>query len=402
MAQRETAWCLGAAELGRRPLDEEQRRVLGARLAQARRALKLWRTGWLTFWSAAVLLYPFCHEALAAGSAKPGAVPFLYFLFCSGPAAVLMAATELITGWSRLLRWIFVALGLGVLTLALESTFVGFASILAIYLGGTFAWAARWQIFRRLRTLLPELEADLREGVVAVFEVNRPEGEKPPATLSRAKVRFDGTPVRFAVLPRTGVLVDVAGRFVDTFLSFDRSWDPLDVTVTAQGTGYRAPIDGAPAELHDKIGQRHATPRHARRARGDRHPLQALAPARRRRVLRGDLLLRVRRALRGDVHRGPHEHRREPGRLDDRGSDRHLRRVAFARSAFRAPTGCGKCSTGRDAQRRCQAWRAHRRGAPHGHRHALDHRREASAVAHSEMVGGRASTGRHRHHRIAQ
>jgi hypothetical protein len=43
---------------------------------------------------------------------------------------------------------------------------------------------------------------------------------------------------------------------VDSFLSFDRSWDPLDVTLTVEGTGYHAPIEGAP----DAVGQRHATP----------------------------------------------------------------------------------------------------------------------------------------------
>jgi hypothetical protein len=257
--RRETAWCLGEPECGRRALTDEEHRALCARLAQARSALKAWRIGWVLFWIGAAVLYPFCYDAMAAGSAKKGAVPFLYVLLSSGPAALLMAIAEVITGWSRVSRWIFALLGLGALTIVIAPQPVSFACLLGIYLGGSFVWVIRWQIFRRVRALAPDLDADLRSGVVAEFEINPPMGSVLPVALKRAKVRFGGTPMRFGVLPRTGVLVDVGGTFVDSFLSFDRSWDPLDITQTTKGTEYYAPIEGTPIEIRDSVGQRHAT-----------------------------------------------------------------------------------------------------------------------------------------------
>jgi hypothetical protein len=234
--------------------------VLSVHVSQASNLLRFWRLGWRVFWVAALVIFPICYDDLRAGSTKPAAVPFLYVVFTSGPAAGFMSLVEIIVA-SGIRRWLFVALWLG----ALAGAVVGFGEsglgpfcLLAIYLAGSFVVVIRWLEVRKLRPLLLLVEADLRTGTVVSFELTSV--HQLPKSVARKHASTEEM-IRVDALPRSGVVVGLDGSFLDSFVGADSTWQPLEVTTTGHGAGLEVPIHtlDASGEAQGELSQRHAT-----------------------------------------------------------------------------------------------------------------------------------------------
>lgn len=259
------AWCAGVAEKARRPLQHEELEILRARLATATRRVRWWQRIKRAFlWLAAVGFVPFVFQDFP--NVKHWiAIPLIYLLgILPAVAAVIAAFVEVIAGFSRLLRVAFFALfavlALGV-ALGTDSPLFPVAAFapLAIYLVGLFMAIIRGRAFHRLAKTAPLVAADLEAGEAIELEGMPPADEPLPEELPKPlRALFKtGRQVAFAVLPRSGVLIGIDGRAVDSHRAFEVDWQPVELTFTPPGGGFEARLPGAPSEAG--LTQRHAS-----------------------------------------------------------------------------------------------------------------------------------------------
>lgn len=204
-------------------------------------------------------------------------IPLLYLCVLTAPFALVGAIVEIVVGFSRVLRATFGILIVAVLiALVIGPHGLGIPIMasagLVLYLGGGFMGVLRIFGLRKAASVLSRLEDDLEKGIACEFAGIPPADTPVPEALKRKGVRFaPDRRIVFAALPKSGVLVSIDGRFVDSYEVFQAAWDPLEITTTATGGGMEIPLAVPLADTG--LAQRHALPRELEEIRSHRERL---------------------------------------------------------------------------------------------------------------------------------